>query len=395
MAKTSSSPLKGKGLLCIGIVAVAVIAIVVALVVVVTKSKKGPKKAAGKAKAAAAASRPKAKKAASSRAGAASPSANSASAYSASASTGGAAMAFSAHPKYLVSGETANSDAPMPEQRAVPGMIHRSMQGEGPQNDAKAASRATLNLYDGTGVQFTPEMLSRVKSAADLEALIRSDPMLAEQFQQELQVASTPGDKVGIKRARPDQHEAAELQALVIDVPVTQQSHFVGRSGRPSAVTPERFASAVGPSNLAHLAASRSQYDSLIAHTLVEPEDRAKQAAMISLIQKRVTDPAARAKLMVMLNSLTSAVFKDSESAQQALQNGGTGYIGFTDRLDSRGTTGSIAARYSAGDGGDLAPLIFNYPPITTVNRERLQACGYASHQAHEFAAGRDFGGLQ
>lgn len=301
------------------------------------------------------------------------------------------------HPEYLVNGATANSEQPMPAVASVPAMMSRATASRGPQ-DAKFMTTAQENLYDGTGIGgtvFDLSVLQDMKSSDDVLRAFTSNPALRAELDKEIEIARTPANNSGVNRAKPSREEAAEIDQIVIDMPVTQQSHHVGRSGRPSAVSPERFANAVGPSNLANLAASRSQYDSLIKDTLVQPEEREKIAALVALIQKKVTDPAARARLLMLVKPLISAVFKDEEAAQQALQNGGTGYIGFTDRIDSRGTSGSIASRYSAGDGGDLAPMIFNYPPVTTINRDRLNACGVATHQAYEFANGRDFGGFQ
>jgi hypothetical protein len=98
---------------------------------------------------------------------------------------------------------------------------------------------------------------------------------------------------------------------------------------------------------------------------------------------------------MSKISALSSAVFADADSAQQAIRDGGTGYIGFTHQIPSRGNTGSLGARYRGGDGGDLAPVIFGYAPPSNVSSDRIQACGFATHQAYEFAAGRDYGQMQ
>lgn len=295
------------------------------------------------------------------------------------------------HPEPLVSGATANSEQPMPAEGEVRGMLSRASQGEGPQTDAKLAARAAMNLSDGKGITFPPEALQGVESAADLEALIRADPRLAAEYEAALERASQRVDASGVNRARLSRDDAQAMAAVTSDLSVPQQGTFAGRSGAPSAVSPDRFASAVGDSNLAQLAASRAQYDSLISKTLVAPDDRLRQAALAAMVH-RVTDPAQRARLMSKISALSSAVFSDAEAAQQAIRDGGTGYIGFTQQRPARGNTGSLGARYSFGDGGDLAPIIFNYAPPANVSRERIQACGFATHQAYEYAAGREAG---
>jgi hypothetical protein len=376
-------------------IAIFVILVVVVVLAVALGSKKNGPKNRKKAAMASRATSPKQR----SRAGAApgSGAGGAGGAGGAAAGQSGMIPIDMPHPDYLTTGATANSDTPMPAEASVSAMMARAKASDGPQ-DTKNITTAQSNLYDGTGIGgtvFAPEQLQEMHSAKDVMRAFEGSPELRRMLDQEIEIGRRPANNSGVSRAKPTREETAEIDQIVIDMPVTQQSHQVGRSGRPSAVSPDRFANAVGPSNLANLAASRSQYDSLIKDTLVEPHDREKIAALVALIQKKVTDPAARARLLMLVKPLISAVFKDEEAAQQALQNGGTGYIGFTDRIDSRGTSGSIAARYSAGDGGDLMPLFGNYPPITTINRDRLNACGVATHQAYEFAAGRDFGGFQ
>jgi hypothetical protein len=297
----------------------------------------------------------------------------------------------SAHPAYLVNGATANSEQPMPAAEDVLGMMGAAAAGEGPQTDAKMVARASLNLSDGKGIQFSPEMMAQIQNAADLEAAIRSDPALAAQYAAALELVSQRADTSGISRARLTREQAQEVAAVTSGVDVVQQGHFGGRSGAASAVAPERFASAVGESNLAQLTASRSQYDTLISKTLVAPDDHLRQAALVAMVHK-VSDPGQRARLMAKVSSLAAATFKDAAAAEEGIRDGGTGYIGFTEQRPARGSTGSLGARYSFGDGGDLAPIIFNYAPPSNVTREQIQSCGFATHQAYEFASGRDAG---
>jgi hypothetical protein len=294
--------------------------------------------------------------------------------------------------EFLVDGSTANSEQPMPSPENVSAMMFASSgAGEGPQTDAKLAARAAMNLSDGKGVVFSPEMMDRIENAADLEAAIRSDPQLAAEYAAVMERVSQRADVTGVNRAKPSRDEAQALSAVISDLNVPQQGQFGMRSGAASAVSQERFASAVGPSNLAQLAASRSQYDTLIAKTLVAPDDHLRQAALVAMVHK-VSDPGQRARLMSKLSSLASAVFRDSASAEEGIRDGGTGYIGFTQQQPARGTTASLGARYSFGDGGDLMPILFNYGPPRNISREQIQSCGFATHQAYEFASGRDAG---
>lgn len=301
------------------------------------------------------------------------------------------------HPEYLTSGATANSEQPMPAAASVNAMMQRAVVSDGPQ-DTKNITTSQSGLYDGSGIGGSLLGLDKLQGLTDgrqVLALFESEGPLRQMLEEQMELDRRPASNLAVNRAKPDREDAMQLEAITIDMDVTQQSHHVGRSKRPSAVNPQRFANAVGPSNLAHLAASRSQYDSLIAETLVEPKDREKMAALVALIQKHVTDPSSRARLLMLVKPLISAVFKDDEAARQALQNGGTGYIAFTDRIESRGNTGSLGARFAQGSGGDLMPHFEGYQDITTVNRERLDACGVATTQAYEFARGRDFGGFQ
>jgi len=365
----------------IGVLAVLVIAVVVVLAVVLPKKRSAP--AAVRAQSSA-----MKRLVRSARAGA--PAASAAPAAPAAMPAAALGLATE-HPTYLVNGATANSEQPMPAEGNVLAMMNAAAQGEGPQTDAKLAARGSLNLADGKGIRFSPEMLDRIQSAADLEAAIRADPVLAAQYASVLEHVSQRADTSGISRARLTREESQEVTAMTSGLEAVQQGHFGGRSGAASAVAPERFASAVGESNLAQLAASRSQYDTLISKTLVAPDDHLRQAALVAMVHK-VSDPAQRARLMSKVSALASASFKDAAAAEEGIRNGGTGYIGFTEQRPSRGTTGSLGARYSFGDGGDLAPIIFNYGPPTNITREQIQTCGFATHQAFEFASGRDAG---
>ena len=301
------------------------------------------------------------------------------------------------HPDYLINGSTANSQTPMPAAHEVEAMLTAaSSNGEGPQTDVRLHTRAAMNLSDGSGIQLPAEVLAGIKSNADLEQVFRSDPKLAAEYERILANMSTQrGDASGIKRSKVTREEAQALLQSTSGLPVTHQGAFGGngnnanRSGAaPSASTMERFASAVGESNMANLSASREQYDNLISRTLVAPQDEMRQAALIAMIHK-VTDPGQRAKLMAKVGSLSAATFRDSASAQKALQDGSTGYIGFTELRPARGSIASLGARYGAGDGGDLMPVVMNYPTMHNVNKDRVQGCGAVSAQAYEVAVGR------
>jgi hypothetical protein len=302
---------------------------------------------------------------------------------------------FGAHPSYLVDGSTANSDAPMVAAEDLQGVIAKQQaRGEGPQTDAKLSARAALNLSDGRGIQIPAEMMAKIETAADFEALLQADPKLAREFSATLERVSQRADTTGIRRQQATREEVQQIAATTSGVSAVEQGHFPSsRSGAASATSPERFASAIGETNLQNLSASRSQYDSLIASTLVAPQDDLKQAALIAMIQK-VTDPAQRARLMAKVTALSSAIFKDADSAEQALADTSSGYMAFADVRPARGFSGSLGSRYSFGDGGDLAPILLNYPTVTTVDKDSLLTCGFATHQAYEFAAGRDFGGF-
>lgn len=302
---------------------------------------------------------------------------------------------FGAHPAALVDGSTANSDAPMVSSEEVQGVLAREQaRGEGPQTDAKLSARAALNLSDGVGIQIPAEMMARIETAADFEALLQADPKLAREYSATLQRVSQRADTTGITRQQTTREEAQQISAVTSGVSAVEQGHFPSsRSGASSATSPDRFASAIGETNMQNLSASRTQYDSLIASTLVAPQDDLKQAAMIAMIQK-VTDPAQRARLMAKVTALSSAIFKDAAAAEDALADSSTGYLAFTDVRPARGFSASLGARYAFGDGGDLAPILLNYPTVTTVDKDRLLACGFATHQAYEYAAGRDFGGF-
>lgn len=302
---------------------------------------------------------------------------------------------FGVHPAPLVNGATANSEAPMVAAEEVQGVISRQQaRGEGPQTDAKLSARAALNLSDGRGIQIPAELMAKIETAADFEALLQADPKLAREFSATLERVSQRADTTGIRRQQTTREEAQQIAAVTSGVSAVEQGHFPSsRSGAASATSPERFASAIGETNLQNLSASRSQYDSLIASTLVAPQDDLKQAALIAMIQK-VTDPAQRARLMAKVTALSSAIFKDAQSAEEALADSSSGYLAFTDARPARGFSGSIGSRYAFGDGGDLAPILLNYPTVTTVDKDNLLSCGFATHQAYEFAAGRDFGGF-
>lgn len=378
----------------LAVVSALVIAAVVVIVLVLPKTRgkkafarrmKAATRGAPSAAAAAAAASPRS----SSRAGA--PASRAAAGSFSAAAAAPRAGNADAHPNFLVNGSTANSEQPMPSPDGVLGMLSAASAGEGPQTDAKMAARAAMNLSDGKGIQFPPELLDRIQTAADLEAAIRSDPALAAQYAAIMDHVSQRADTSGISRAKPTREQAQEMSAVTSGLDVPHQGQFGGRSGAASAVSQERFASAVGESNLAQLAASRSQYDSLISKTLVAPDDHLRQAALVAMVHK-VTDPGQRARLMSKVSSLGSAVFKDATSAEEGIRDGGTGYIGFTEQRSARGNTASLGARYSYGDGGDLAPIIFNYAPPSNVSREQIQACGFATHQAYEYASGRDAG---
>jgi hypothetical protein len=378
------------------IIAVALVLVVVLAVAMGGKGK-GKKKAAPRASSAASARRAPASPKRSRAGAAAGMSADAADVPPAAPSSLIPTQDRVPHPEYLVSGMTANSEQPMPAAASIPATIARAQASDGPQ-DTKYVTTSQQGLFDGNGISgalLGPEKLQGLTNGHEVLRLFESNGVLQKMLEEQIELDRRPASNLAVNRAKPDREDAMELEAITIDMDVTQQSHHVGRSKRPSAVSPQRFANAVGPSNLAHLAASRSQYDSLITETLVEPKDREKIAALAALIQKHVTDPASRARLLLLVKPLISAVFKDEEAAQQALQNGGTGYIGFTDRIESRGNVGSLGARFPAGSGGDLMPLFGNYPPITTVNRKRLAACGTATTQAYEYAEGRDSGGFQ
>ena len=302
---------------------------------------------------------------------------------------------FGAHPAQLVDGSTANSDAPMVAAEDVEGVLTRERQrGEGPQTDAKLSARAALNLSDGVGIQIPAELMAKIETAADFEALLQADPKLAREYSATLDRVSQRADSTGITRKQTTREEAQQISAVTSGVSAVEQGHFPSsRSGANTATSPDRFASAIGETNMQNLSASRTQYDSLIASTLVAPQDDLKQAAMIAMIQK-VTDPAQRARLMAKVTALSSAIFKDADAAEQALADSSTGYLAFADARPARGYSASLGARYSYGDGGDLAPILLNYPTVTTVDKDRLLSCGFATHQAYEFAAGRDFGGF-
>jgi hypothetical protein len=311
------------------------------------------------------------------------------------APSSGMGSRFGVHPAPYVDGSTANSEAPMVASEEVEGVLaSQRARGEGPQTDAKLSARAALNLSDGVGIQIPAEMMAKIETAADFEALLQADPKLAREYSATLERVSQRADTTGIKRQQTTREEAQQIAAVTSGVSAVEQGHFpASRSGAASATSPERFASAIGETNLQNLSASRTQYDSLIASTLVAPQDDLKQAALVAMIQK-VTDPAQRARLMAKVTALSSAIFRDAQAAEDALADSSTGYLAFADARPARGFSASLGARYAAGDGGDLAPILLNYPTVTTVNKDQLLSCGFATHQAYEFAHGRDFGGF-
>lgn len=288
----------------------------------------------------------------------------------------------------LVNGETANSDQPLPEASGIHAMLAAAREGEGPQTDVKFLTTERHNKGDGMGISIDPETMAKFSTPAEFLAYVQSsNPAL---FSKAEAATRQRADVSGISSKGLDRDEKLSIAATLSDMPHGHAGHYgTSRAGSPQDM--ERLASAVGETNMQHLTSSRDQYETLISKTLVAPVDPAKQALLMSMIHQ-VTDPGQRATLMAKFSSLSSAMFADAKSAQQALSDGGSGYIAFESNRSARGNLSSIGARYLQGDGGDLAPVLLNYPTVTTVSKERLMSCGGATPQAYEFSKGRDYG---
>jgi len=288
----------------------------------------------------------------------------------------------------FVNGETANSDQPLPEASGIHALLAAAREGEGPQTDVKFLTTEKHNKGDGMGINIDAETMAKFSTPAEFLAYVQStNPALYSKAEA---AARQRADVTGINSKVLDRDEKLGMAAALSDLPHGHAGHYGnGRAGSPQDL--DRLASAVGETNMQHLTASRDQYETLINKTLVAPVDPAKHALLLSMIHK-VTDPGQRATLMAKFSSLSSAMFADAKSAQQALSDGGSGYIAFESNRSARGSLGSIGARYLQGDGGDLAPVLLNYPTVTTVNKERLMSCGGATPQAYEFSKGRDYG---
>lgn len=295
------------------------------------------------------------------------------------------------------SGQTANSQSEPASTVDVEEALGRSLGDMGSRSlmmDPKQYALRNQGMSDGQGLIISAEQASKLRSPDDFLALAQQ--MAPREFEQTVKTCAQQADQSGIDRSRVDisgrkviASQTTGLSTEDLGQFAAEQDKGQGRAG--GATDLPSLERAIGAQNMQYLTAGREQYNQLINRTLVAPQDPVKQAALLALIHK-IPDSAVRAQLLARFGSLSSAAFANAKKAQQALTDGGTGYIAFEDVKDPRGTVASLGARYRLGDGGDLSRVFFDDVPVTTVNKQRLASCGFATTQAYEYAHGRDAG---
>lgn len=295
------------------------------------------------------------------------------------------------------SGQTANSQSQPASTVDVRDALQTSlgdMNSRSLMMDPKQYALRNQSMSDGQGLLITAEQASRIQSPDDFLALAQQ--MAPREFEHTVRNCAQQADQSGIDRSRVDvagrkviASQMSGLSTQDLGQFAAEQDKGQGRAG--GATDLPSLERAIGSQNMQYLTQGREQYNQLINRTLVAPQDPVKQAALLALIHK-IPDSAVRAQLLARFGSLSSAAFANAKKAQQALTDGGTGYIAFQDVKDPRGTVASLGARYRFGDGGDLSRVFFDEMPVTTVNKQRLASCGFATTQAYEYAHGRDSG---